>query len=281
MEQRQPQNSPFRGDPFFQERWAFWRYLYGFLAPERRRSALILLYAVVAVALWSYIPKAPRLLEASPTGEVAYVAPVGFSPDLSFGERVKMMILSSQKIWGALLFFCLIPMGIIRFVFRERIADYGLGFGVVRLTLLMSLAMSPVFILVGYFSGALASMLTTYPYSPWILGGERTIGDGKTFMALYFALYFFVYYFSWEFFFRGFLQLGLDSSLGSYNAILIGTAMSTVAHFGHAFPEVLGAVLGGLFWGFWVYRTRSLFFGWWSHALLGIALDFMLIRNFL
>jgi membrane protease YdiL (CAAX protease family) len=81
------------------------------------------------------------------------------------------------------------------------------------------------------------------------------------------------FYIGWETLFRGFMQFGLRS-LGDWNAILIQTALSCIAHLGKPAAEIYSSILGALVWGVVVFRSRSLLYVLIVHWLLGVSLDY-------
>ncbi|MDO4582884.1 MAG: type II CAAX endopeptidase family protein [Planctomycetia bacterium] len=239
------------------------------------RSTWVLLYAMLAITLWNYIPEAPRLLKME-SGRSFISSPTENAAEMTECEKGIALLRNSQRFWGTFLLFGLIPMGIVRFGFREKLSDYGVCWGN-RYTLRSFLIMAPVMIAIGWFSGHTTEFYAVYPYNPWFLGGATSLAEGWMFSIFYNLLYFFLYYFSWEFFFRGFLQRAMEPSLGVVNTILLQTTLSVFAHFTHPSHEALGAIAGGLIWGFLVYRTRSILSGWGQHAAIGMALDYGLI----
>lgn len=268
--------------PGFSQNWAFFSYLGNFFAPGIRKQALILFYAVLAMTFWVYLPAAPRLLTFDESGTSILLTSLAPEGSQTCWSRLQHLIQNSQQIWGAFLFFGFIPALIVKFIFREKLSDYGLTPGILNHTCRLTCLMVPLSVFAMFFAGKSSSYLMAYPYDPWLLGDFSGMKEGWPFLVLYFFLYFFVYYLSWEFFFRGFIQIGTESAVGCFNAILIGTIASTAVHFGvHPFTETVGAIGGGLLWGFFVYRTRSIFAGWFMHAALGIGLDFFLLYHFL
>ncbi|MDO4629010.1 MAG: CPBP family intramembrane metalloprotease [Planctomycetia bacterium] len=292
------------------QEWSVFSYIHTFFTPQEWKTTVILLYTVFAMTLWVYIPRAPRLLlsaeiarmefsgsEADTVMETrkktgtetemmveTYVLqlPSGADSSRTFTERVYELMKSSQQIFGVFLLFGMIPAFIVKFIFREQLSAYGLALGNWRYARNILLLALPLALVSIYVSAKSPVYLGTYPYTPWILGGYETFQEGWPFMMIHFVLYLFCYYLSWEFFFRGFIQLGTGTTVGCVNAVLIGTITSTAVHFGpSAMSETVGAIVGGLAWGYFVFRTRSILTGWIMHAALGIFLDFFLLYHFL
>lgn len=264
----------------FGQEWTVLKYVIGFFRRKQVKSTFILFYAVWAVVLWAYIPQAPRLFTLDDVGNVVVNQPDCAS--LSPAERVIFLLMDSQQLWGAFVLFGLLPMLFVKFLFREKLSDYGISLGELKRVRNLVLVFVPLSIWLTWVTGENIDYFGTYPYNPMILGGHSSIAEGHSFLLIYFTLYVLLYYVSWEFFFRGFLQIGTERSVGCFNAILIGTAFSTFAHLGpHAMVETIGAIGGGILWGFFVYRTRSILPSLLMHATLGIGLDFFLLYYFL
>ena len=266
----------------FSQKWTVLGYALGFFRRKQVKSTFILFYAVWAVVLWAYIPQAPRLFTLDANGTPALTQLISDGVTLSFSERLTRLLQNSQQLWGACVLFGILPMIFVKFLFREKLSDYGISLGELKRVRNLFLMFVPLSVLLTWLTGKNVNYFGTYPYDPWLLGGNSSIAEGRAFLLIYFAMYVLLYYVSWEFFFRGFLQIGTERSVGCFNAILIGTAFSTFAHLGpHAMVETIGAIGGGILWGFFVYRTRSILPSLLMHATLGIGLDFFLLYYFL
>lgn len=219
------------------------------LPKDQFKPVLVLLYVVSAASIWKYtsLPE----------------------PDTSL-----RFWFGSYKLFAALVLFGLIPMGIVKFVFRETLADYGLRFGIRKFTIRSFLLMAPFVAVIAFWTGHQPAFFDVYPLNETIRPQNGQIGYGL--FAVHSVLYL-GYYFGWEFLFRGFLQHGLSESCGVPTAILVQTLASTMLHYGHPGSEVFGSIAAGLVWGFLAVRTRSILSGMAQHALLGIVLDGTLI----
>ena len=88
-----------------------------------------------------------------------------------------------------------------------------------------------------------------------------------------------LYYFSYEFFFRGFLLFGLKDSLGSLKSVTVVTILTTLAHIGKPYPEILICIPAGFFFGYIAFKTRSFLYVFLMHWVIGMALDtFILLQ---
>jgi len=224
-----------------------------FFSRSRRKTSIILLYAIFAMVTWKSIPVfEPHLIETK------------------YSCAVTRFFLNSSKIWGSFLLFGIVPLGLIKFLFRERISDYGFRWGNLRRGLAFFVITVPLMVWFAYLAGTNSNFLKVYPYNPSVLANPSIF-------PIY-AISYCAYYFGWEFFFRGFLQNGLRGNFGIGNAILIQTLASTLLHIGHPTIEIFASIFAGIFWGIVAYRTRSILSGFLQHASLGIMLDWFLIR---
>jgi membrane protease YdiL (CAAX protease family) len=172
---------------------------------------------------------------------------------------------------GAFLLMGVLPALIVKFVFHEKLADYGVCFGNRVRTIRSFLVYAPFIVLVAYLSAGNPTFWKEYP-----INHNAGISSGT--FALHAATYF-LFYLGWEFQFRGFMQHGLEESLGVVNALLIQMMGSVIVHLGKPTGEVYGSIAGALIWGILVYRTRSLLSGLMQHSLLGIGLDWFICRR--
>jgi len=159
----------------------------------------------------------------------------------------------------------IVPVLIVKRLFRESLADYGVQLGNRARTVRTFLMLAPVFVLIAYLSSRDVSVLTEYPVN-------KIAGKMFGLHACTYALF----YLGWEFHFRGFLQFGLQGRTGLVNAILIQVMASSLLHIGKPPLETFAAIGGGILWGVIAYRTRSLLSGLLQHLLLGIALDYFI-----
>ena len=131
-------------------------------------------------------------------------------------------------LWGvsgilvAFVLFGLIPALIVKFVFREKLADYGVRPGIAKFTIRSTLIMTPFMLLLGYLAGCNENYLAVYPLNPAVQPGISA-----TFFVAHLASYL-LYYAGWEFLFRGFLLKATEARTGPYTAILIQTMASTM-----------------------------------------------------
>jgi len=166
---------------------------------------------------------------------------------------------------GSLILLGLLPALMIKFVFHEPLSLYGVRLGNWQFGLKAFLILAPVMIALTLPSSRMESFTAEYPL-------YKGAGASPSNFIAYSLLYL-TYYLGWEFFFRGYMQFGLRTRLGDWNAILVQTLASCLLHIGKPDAEIYSSILGGIVWGMLVFRTRSLLPALLLHWLLGICLD--------
>ncbi len=251
----------------------------GFFRKDQIKTTLILLYAALALTFWKYLPSLP-FPPSSPAsaGQIeisSYAETVGRGAALLAEDRplpLSLFLTGELKSFAALLLMGLIPMGIVKWVLRENLADYGVRFGN-RYTIRSILIFTPVMIALAYW-GTGAKYALVYPYNPLALRAPSNL------FRLHLVIYALCYYFGWEFMFRGFLLKGLAPKFGIGGALFVQALAATMLHFGHPIAETLGCLGGSVFWGGLALRTKSLLPSWFQHAALGITLDIVIAMRF-
>lgn len=168
--------------------------------------------------------------------------------------------------------FGLVPVLIVKAVFREPLSAYGVtmgdwpfGWRVVVFTL-------PLAVALGFGASRDAAFAAEYPLI------RAATGSALVFAGH--AAAYLLFYVGWEVAFRGFVQFGLRGAMGDWNAILVQTFGTCLLHIGKPFGETMGAIVGGIVWGVIAFRSRSLLYPVLTHWLLGISLDlFLALRD--
>ncbi len=218
-----------------------------FRGPQRK-TTVILLSSPFLLLAWKYFC-APQFL----AGQLA-----DFTDDASAAAAIGHFL-------GCLVLLGVVPAAVVKFVFRERLLDYGVELGIPGRTWHSLALFSPVFLLAAYQASLDPAFLAKFPINPHA-------GASPAMFAVH-AVAYGLFYIGWEFYFRGFLLFGLRDSLGAPNAVLIQTLASALLHIGSPAAESFGAILGGLLWGVLALRNRSLLAGLGQHYLLGLGLD--------
>jgi membrane protease YdiL (CAAX protease family) len=231
-----------------------WAWLRGAFQGEQRRATIVLLVSPVLIVTWKYFASPERLLAT-------------LSPAWVLWDDPQATAAVHFMVW-TLVLLGLVPALVVKLVFREPLADYGVQWGIpVRTFRTMAIA-GPLFVLGGYLASRDPAVQIEYPLNP-------SAGSSPAMFGIH-ALTYSLFYLGWEFHFRGFIQHGLRRSMGDANAVLVGVLASCLAHLGKPASETYTTIVGSLFWGLLAFRTRSLLSGLVQHFLLGLSLDWFL-----
>lgn len=164
---------------------------------------------------------------------------------------------------GALMF--ILPILSIKFVFRQKISEYGLQFGNLKYGLITtSIFFVAMFVTVWIVSGS-ESFANTYPQ-----GGAKVKESLTVFLMYEMCVAF--YMLGWEFFWRGYMLFGLLPKFGWYS-IFIQMIPFFILHKGKPELELFGSILAGIILGVQAIRARSFIYAWIIHALVMICVD--------
>ena len=179
---------------------------------------------------------------------------------------------------SGLVLLVLIPWLLIRLRFHQRLSDYGLGLGNVRLGVVFTLLLIVVSIVPFLFASHDAAMSQEYPllYRGLSLEQRRAAFSWAGFLGfeLVYASFFFVI----EFIFRGYLLFGLRPQFGEY-AVILQMLSYTAWHLTKPTTELLGTPI----WGFVVaavtLRVNSMWYVFVAHWLLNVLLDTLILLH--
>ena len=146
--------------------------------------------------------------------------------------------------------FLLLPILIIKFVFKEKISDYGLTPGDFKVGMKITTIFFVVMLPIVWFISTQDQFSMKYPHLPAAKSSWRIFLIYESGMLIYML--------AWEFIWRGFMMFGLKEKFGYY-AVLIQMIPFLILHNGKPELETFGAILGGVALGILAYRTRSVF----------------------
>jgi membrane protease YdiL (CAAX protease family) len=165
------------------------------------------------------------------------------------------------------LFYGIVPLIIIKFVFKDKFSNYGLSIkGALKdykIYLLLIGIMLPIVITASFTE----SFQHKYPFYK-LQEGEGLFPRFFIWECLYLLQFFAV-----EFFFRGFLLYGNKQRFGFYS-ILVMTIPYCMIHFGKPLPETLAAIVAGLVLGVLSLKSNSIWLGVAIHFSVAITMDF-------
>lgn len=232
-----------------------------------RKAVFALLYTAAGLTA-IYYGKNPENLVAGLKG----------SPLESVGKYVAYS--SSNNLpalgwWVAVvsIFYFIVPAIWIKYVYRERLGEYGLRFriepGFTKLLVTSLAIMLPLV----YLMSLTESFAAKYPFLK-VYDGEPYIGM----TLLIWEVIYFVQFFGLEFFFRGFLVHSLKPALGIYS-IFAMTVPYCMIHFGKPPAETLSAIAAGVFLGWLSYRSGNIWLGLLLHCSVAFSMDLFALYN--
>jgi CAAX amino terminal protease family. len=164
-------------------------------------------------------------------------------------------------------FYFLLPVLIIKLVWRADLKDFGLKFSIEEGFWKLLAACTAVMLPITYLMSLTEGFAAKYPFLQ-IYNGEPYVGG--TLIA--WELIYFVQFFGLEFFFRGFLVHSLKPSLGLYS-IFVMTVPYCMIHFSKPMPETLAAIAAGIFLGWISYKNGSIWLGLILHCMVAFSMD--------
>ncbi len=165
----------------------------------------------------------------------------------------------------------LLPVLIIKTIFRESIAGYGLNLKEINFGLRVTAASIMVMLPVIWIASGTSSFMSAYPLL------ESSKYDWGKFLL--FQAFLLVFVFAWEFFWRGYMLFGLKKEFGYYS-IILQMIPFVILHNGKPFMETSGAIFGGLLLGIIAFRTGSFLYGVVIHYAVLFFIDFFSILRF-
>ena len=169
----------------------------------------------------------------------------------------------------ALLLLGVAPMLIVRFGFRERLKDYGLGLEKPALALLLAILGVVFMTPFTYFGGRSPDLGAFYP--------QMRNAGASPLLFLRSSISYLVYYVGYEFCFRGFLFMGTSEDVGDWQALGVSLAASVLLHVTQPQSEMFMAILAGMVFPLLAKKFNSIWPGVIIHAYTGISLDYWVI----
>ena len=161
----------------------------------------------------------------------------------------------------------LLPLIIVKLVFKKKLRDYGLTLGDKKYGFLFTAIVIPLIVTPIIFLGSrMPAVRAVYPLS-------KLVQDNVSVFLLYELFYILLYYAGWEFFFRGYMLFGLREKFGDSYAILLQLIPYSLLHFNKPQSEFAGSIVLGIVLGYLALRTRSVLYPFIIHSYIGISTD--------
>ncbi len=160
----------------------------------------------------------------------------------------------------ALLFYFILPAGIIVFIFDENIQEYGIRWGNVRTGVILTMI------------GIVLSLLVTFLASKYIM--DIQLYYSSRVFSIQFIIKTILYMFAWEFMFRGYLLFGLKKYFGGFYANVIQTLFFFIVHVGKPAIEMQSTIFSGLIFGYICLKSKSFWPMVIIHSVIMISIVF-------
>lgn len=175
--------------------------------------------------------------------------------------------LDSRLYWfftdGLIMF--LLPVLSIKFIFKQKLSDYGFRLGDLKFGLITSLIFFAVMLPVLFIVSNSPDFIRTYPQ-----GGEQVAHSWKNFIL--FELSILIYMLGWEFLWRGYMLFGLKPKFGYYS-VLIQMIPFFILHKGKPELELFASIFAGIILGVQALRANSFIYCWLLHFLVMFTID--------
>ena len=167
--------------------------------------------------------------------------------------------------------YVLIPVMVIKWLFKEPVSDYGAGWGDTHLYAKWYVLLAAPIVLFAFLASFREDFVAHYPF--YSLAGR------SWFDFIAWELMYFIQFICLEFFFRGFLLHGTKPSCG-VGAIFIMMVPYTMIHFPKPWLEATGAIFFGLLLAILALRSRSIWGGALVHITIAFSMDiFALVQS--
>lgn len=173
--------------------------------------------------------------------------------------------------WFGLSSACLflVPVFVIRHLWREPLAAYGLGRGEPRIWLRYAVVYALIMLPVLFIASRMPQFQDFYPRYRW---ARESVVAFLTSEAGWL-----VYFLAWEFFFRGFLLFAMLRRYPPALAIAVQTVPFVLMHLPKPPAEAFSSLAAGVALGIMAYRGRSVLGTWLLHFFCAALLDFLVI----
>lgn len=162
--------------------------------------------------------------------------------------------------------YFLIPIIVIKTIFKESLKNYGLtlknAFKDYKLFLIIFLFMIPIVFAISFST----NFQSKYPF--YHLNKNETLN----YKFILWEIEYFFQFFALEFFFRGFLLHGIKHRFGYYS-VFIMTIPYCMIHFAKPMPEALAAIIAAIVLGTFSLKSNNIWLGVFIHCSIAIMMD--------
>ena len=173
----------------------------------------------------------------------------------------------SKQFWWLfwhILCYVLIPVFIIKRIFKEKLCDYGSRWQATTPYLIWYIVLAAPIVCFAYLASFRPDFAAHYPFYNL---AQRSWLDFFLWELVYITQFICL-----EFFFRGFVLHAAQPALG-VNSIFVMMVPYTMIHFTKPWLEATGAILFGLFLGILALLSRSIWGGALVHITIAMAMD--------
>lgn len=233
-----------------------------------RKIIWVAVISAISLVFIEYIGKAPGYLNL-----IGFLKSVGFTCLRDFlGEHLEKtgnVQLNRLTYWICIvvIFYLVIPILVVKLVFREKLRDYGLRFGNLKKDYRIYIVMLVIMIPLVFWMSTTHSFQLRYPF--YELKHDEPL---YPYFWMWEAMYF-VQFIGVEFFFRGFMLHGSRRQLGFYSIFFMVIPYCMI-HFGKPMAETFAAIVAGIALGILSLKSRSVVPGILIHYSVAIAMDF-------
>jgi uncharacterized protein len=226
------------------------------------RIIIILIYTAVGISITKYFGHTSDFLDH------IVVNPTTFDQwycSFFFGSETGRFHSMLYWIFMIVTFYLVFPALIVKFIFREKLSDYGIRLKGIHKDYPLFILMLVIMLPIVYLASSSSSFLDRYPlFQP---------AKGNLFpVFLWWQLAYFLQFVAVEFFFRGFILHGLKYRFGFYS-VFIMTIPYCLVHIGKPFTETMAAILAGIILGTLSLKSRSIVLGVLIHYSIAISMD--------
>lgn len=171
---------------------------------------------------------------------------------------------------GSLMF--LIPVLSIKFLFRQKLSDFGVAKGDLKFGLLTSGVFLAFMLVIVWIVSASEEFANTYPQGGAVLRFDMGL-------LLLYEICILIYMLGWEFLWRGYMLFGLKEKLGYYT-IFIQMIPFFILHKGKPDIELFASILAGIILGIQALRSRSFVYSWMLHFFVMFSIDVISVLRY-